>query len=140
MWDEDGEEIGTWYLIEFMDTNCGHCINAARDDFPSAQANWLGEDAPRPTPDNINVEFLAVSISLWEDTTPGKEYGKEEIGFGGLIKAFKASLYISYDLFSSGGLNSTSSFFAHSVKKNIENKTKIIFRYIFNTYQKNYYR
>lgn len=79
MWDEDGEDNGTWYLIEFMDTNCGHCINAARDDFPSAQANWLGEDAPRPTPDNINVEFLAVSISLWEDTTPGKEYGKEEI-------------------------------------------------------------
>ena len=25
------------------------------------------------------MEFLAVSISLWEDTTPGKEYGKEEI-------------------------------------------------------------
>ena len=44
MWVEG--EGGTYYMIEFMDTNCSACENAAKD-FPDMQDKWLGEDAAR---------------------------------------------------------------------------------------------
>jgi len=76
MWVE-GEE-GTYYMIEFMDTNCGACQEAAKD-FPAMQDKWLGEDATRSMQANQSVEFLAVSISLWDEGTAGKEYGRDQI-------------------------------------------------------------
>jgi hypothetical protein len=77
MWVEgDG---GTYYMIEFMDTNCGHCQSAARDEIPPMQTKWLGADATRSMQANQSVEFLAVSISLWDESVSGKEYGKDEI-------------------------------------------------------------
>lgn len=76
MWVE-GEE-GTYYMIEFMDTNCGACQEAAKD-FPAMQDKWLGEDATRSMQANQSVEFLAVSISLWDEDTAGKEYGRDQI-------------------------------------------------------------
>jgi hypothetical protein len=76
MWVEG--EGGTYYMIEFMDTNCGACQNAAKD-FPDMQDKWLGEDAARSMQANQSVEFLAVSISLWDEDTAGKEYGRDQI-------------------------------------------------------------
>jgi len=73
-------EPGTWTMVEFMDTNCGYCQKAAQEDFPSAQAYWLGNgENSRSTPENVNVEFLAVSISLWSEGTEGKDYGRTVI-------------------------------------------------------------
>ncbi len=77
LWSEG--EGGTWFMIEFMDTNCGYCQQAARDDIPAMQGQWLGENPPRTTPENVSVEFLAVSISLWHDGVEGKSYGREVI-------------------------------------------------------------
>ncbi|MDP6869363.1 MAG: hypothetical protein QGI21_01135 [Candidatus Poseidoniaceae archaeon] len=65
---------GTWIMVEFMDTNCGHCQQAAQDNFPPAQDYWFGSSSPAPA--EINVEFLAVSIKL---DNPGWKYGKPEI-------------------------------------------------------------
>tara|TARA_B100000767_G_scaffold260146_1_gene270521 strand:+ start:1852 stop:2502 length:651 start_codon:yes stop_codon:yes gene_type:complete len=77
MWVEgDG---GTYYMIEFMDTNCGICVNAAKDKIPTQQAKWLNEGSSRSMPDNVSVEFLAVSISLWNDGDSGKTYGRDVI-------------------------------------------------------------
>ena len=70
---------GTWFMIEFMDTNCGYCQQQAAEDIPNQQAKWLGDNPPRSTPDNVTVEFLAVSISLWESGTDGKSYGRDVI-------------------------------------------------------------
>ena len=77
LWSEG--EGGTWFMIEFMDTNCGYCQQAARDDIPTMQGQWLGEDPPRSTPENVSVEFLAVSISLWNEDVAGKSYGRDVI-------------------------------------------------------------
>ncbi|MAS31704.1 MAG: hypothetical protein CMA39_02260 [Euryarchaeota archaeon] len=77
MWAEgDG---GTWFMIEFMDTNCGYCQQQAAEDIPTWQGQWLGDNPPRSTPDNVSVEFLAVSISLWDEDTQGKSYGRTVI-------------------------------------------------------------
>ena len=70
---------GTYYLVEFMDTNCSICVTAADKKFPSAQAEWTGETPTRPMPDGTSVEFLAVSISLWDETVSGKDYGRSVI-------------------------------------------------------------
>jgi len=77
MWVEG--EGGTYYMIEFMDTNCGHCQTAASDEIPPMQTKWLGADATRSMPANVSIEFLAVSISLWDEADSGKEYGQDEI-------------------------------------------------------------
>ena len=70
MWQEgDG---GTWTMVEFMDTNCGYCQKVAQDEFPTQQSRWLGLDATRSTPANVSVEFVAVSIMLWDENTQGK--------------------------------------------------------------------
>ena len=70
---------GTYFLVEFMDTNCGICVTAADQKFPSAQAEWTGENPTRPMPEGVVVEFLAVSISLWDETVSGKSYGRDVI-------------------------------------------------------------
>ena len=70
---------GTWTMVEFMDTNCGYCQTVAQEDFPTQQNKWLGENPTRSTPNNITVEFVAVSISLWDENTEGKEYGRDII-------------------------------------------------------------
>ena len=70
-------EPGTYYLVEFMDTNCGICVSAAEQKFtPQEQAAWLGDNPQRPMPEGISVEFLAVSISLWDESVSGKSYGR----------------------------------------------------------------
>ena len=76
MWAEGDE--GTWTMIEFMDTNCGACVNSAPD-ITDMQQMWLGDNPQRPLAENITVEFVAISISLWTEDTPGKSYGKDEI-------------------------------------------------------------
>ena len=77
LWSEgDG---GTWFMIEFMDTNCGYCQQQAAEEIPNEQARWLGDNPPRSTPANVSVEFLAVSISLWDSDTDGKSYGRDVI-------------------------------------------------------------
>jgi hypothetical protein len=76
-WEEDSGE-GTWYMIEFMDTNCGACQSAATKTFPEMQSKWLepkGQNG-RSVPANTTVEFLAVSIALHPDSWA---YGPEEI-------------------------------------------------------------
>ena len=73
---------GTYYLVEFMDTNCGICVSHATDKFPSAQSKWLGvngQDPTRSMPEGTSVQFLAVSISLWDESVPGKDYGRDVI-------------------------------------------------------------
>ena len=70
---------GTWTMVEFMDTNCGYCRTVAQEDFPTQQNKWLGENPTRSTPNNITIEFVAVSISLWDENTEGKEYGRDII-------------------------------------------------------------
>ena len=73
-WEEDSGD-GTWYMIEFMDTNCGACQSAATNTIPSEQAKWLGENG-RSVPENTTVEFIAVAIALH----PGSwDYGQQEI-------------------------------------------------------------
>ena len=72
---EEGSGEGTWYMIEFMDTNCGACQSAATNSIPSEQAKWLGENG-RSVPENTTVEFLAVAIALHPDSW---DYGQQEI-------------------------------------------------------------
>ncbi len=67
---------GTWIMIEFMDTNCGACVSAAKNTIPQAQNYWLGNP---DIAEGLNVEFLAVSISLWDSSVEGKEYGRTVI-------------------------------------------------------------
>ena len=76
MWSEG--DIGTWTMIEFMDTNCGACESAAPD-IREKEKLWTGDNPQRSLPENITVEFVAISISLWTEDTPGKSYGREEI-------------------------------------------------------------
>ena len=72
---EEGSGEGTWYMIEFMDTNCGACQSAATNTIPSEQAKWLGENG-RSVPENTTVEFIAVAMALY----PGSwDYGQQEI-------------------------------------------------------------
>ena len=62
MWVEgDG---GTYYMIEFMDTNCGYCQQSAEEFLAPEQSRWTGNSPTRSMPDNVTVEFLAVSIAL----------------------------------------------------------------------------
>ncbi len=76
---QEGDNYGTWFMIEFMDTNCGYCQQQAAEDIPNEQARWLGDNPPRTTPVDVSVEFLAVSISLWDEDTEGKSYGRTVI-------------------------------------------------------------
>ena len=71
-------EPGTYYMVEFMDTNCGYCQTAAAEDFPSMQTKWTGDSATRSMPEGVSVEFIAVSIALQEDRD-GWNYGTDEI-------------------------------------------------------------
>lgn len=71
-------EYGTWYMINFIDTNCGYCQNEAENDIPQMQRKWTGENPNRPMPDGTSVQFIAVALTLSEDKE-GWEYGKEEI-------------------------------------------------------------
>ena len=75
----EDDNPNTYYLIEFMDTNCGICVDAANLKFPSAQSEWTGDNPTRPMPEGVAVEFLAVSISLWDETVSGKSYGRTVI-------------------------------------------------------------
>ena len=65
-------------MVEFMDTNCGYCQKVAQDEFPTTEP-MVGLDATRLTPANVSVEFVAVSIMLWDENTQGKEYGRSVI-------------------------------------------------------------
>ena len=40
---------------------------------------WLGDNPQRSLAENLTVEFVAISISLWTEDTSGKSYGKDEI-------------------------------------------------------------
>ena len=73
MWSEGDE--GTWTMIEFMDTNCGACRNAGPD-IRDMESMWTGDNPQRSIAENITVEFVAISISLWTEDTPGKSYGR----------------------------------------------------------------
>ena len=76
MWAEgDG---GTYYMIEFMDTNCGYCQQSAEEFIAPEQSRWTGDNPTRSMPENITVEFLAVSIAL-HDGSEGWDYGRTEI-------------------------------------------------------------
>ena len=35
----------TWFMIEFMDTNCGYCQQQAAEDIPNQQAKWSTTNA-----------------------------------------------------------------------------------------------
>jgi hypothetical protein len=76
MWSEG--DAGTYYMIEFMDTNCGYCKTSAKDFILPEQSRWTGENPTRSMPENITVEFLAVSIAL-HDGSEGWDYGRTEI-------------------------------------------------------------
>ena len=73
---EEGDDGGTWFMIEFMDTNCGACQKSAPDFVPQ-QSKWL-EPASRSLPENTTVQFLAVSFSL-NPEAEGWEYSRAEI-------------------------------------------------------------
>jgi hypothetical protein len=75
---EKDSEYGTWYMINFIDTNCGYCQNEAQDDLPQMQQKWTGENPTRTMPEGTSVQFIAVAVTLNEDKE-GWEYGKEEI-------------------------------------------------------------
>ena len=64
-------------MIEFMDTNCGACIKSASE-ITNQQSKWTGDNPTRSMPENVTVEFLAVSISL-RGGTEGWDYGQTEI-------------------------------------------------------------
>ena len=40
---------------------------------------WTGDNPQRSIAENITVGFVAISISLWTEDTPGKSYGRGEI-------------------------------------------------------------
>jgi|TARA_B100001996_G_scaffold382947_2_gene376463 hypothetical protein len=68
-WEIDNDVTGTWYMVEFMDINCGHCKNAASD-ITSLSNDWMNN---RDITNGDSVEFLAVSINLGmkgDDYTP----------------------------------------------------------------------
>ncbi len=69
---------GTYYLVEFMDTNCSICITAASDKLPSIQADYTGETPRVNLAAGVSVEILAVSISLWDEES-GRDYGRDVI-------------------------------------------------------------
>ena len=57
-------------------------VSAATDKFPGAQSKWLGVNGQEPTrsmPNGTSVQFLAVSISLWDESVAGKDYGRDVI-------------------------------------------------------------
>ena len=69
---------GTYYLVEFMDTNCSICVNDAEKKIPNIQADYTG-DMPRVNlAEGVTVEILAVSISLWDEDS-GRDYGRTVI-------------------------------------------------------------
>ena len=70
--------VETYYMIEFMDTNCGYCQQSAEQFLTPEQSKWTGDNPTRSMPENVKVEFLAVSIAL-HDGTEGWDYGKSEI-------------------------------------------------------------
>ncbi len=74
-WTEDSED-GTWYVIEFMDTNCGACQKSAPDFVPQ-QSKWL-EPGSRSMPPDMDVQFIAVAFSLNPDADSW-EYSQQEI-------------------------------------------------------------
>ena len=68
-WTIDNDVTGTWYMVEFMDINCGHCKNAASD-ITSLSNDWMNN---RDITNGDSVDFLAVSINLGmkgDDYTP----------------------------------------------------------------------
>ena len=67
---EDGG--GTWFAIEFMDINCGHCKNAA-EEVQVRSDDWMNN---RVITNGDEVEFLAVSINLG---IQGDEYNRDNI-------------------------------------------------------------
>ncbi len=69
---------GTYYLVEFMDTNCSICITAASEKLPSIQADYTGEMPRVNLAAGVSVEILAVSISLWDEDS-GRDYGRDVI-------------------------------------------------------------
>lgn len=73
---QDGDDDGTWFMIEFMDTNCGACQKAAPD-IVSQQNKWL-EPASRSMPANTSVQFVAVAFSL-NPGADGWDYSRDEI-------------------------------------------------------------
>jgi hypothetical protein len=66
---------GTWFAIEFMDINCGHCKNAA-EEVRVRSDEWMSKDISN----GDEVEFLAVSLKLG---IQGDEYNRDN------IKAFR---------------------------------------------------
>lgn len=76
MWSEGDE--GTYFMVEFMDTNCGFCQTSAKQYLKPEQSRWTGENPTRPMGENITVEFLAVSIALHAGAD-GWDYGQDEI-------------------------------------------------------------
>ena len=59
-WTIDNDVTGTWYMVEFMDINCGHCKNAAPD-ITSLSNDWMNN---RDITNGDSVDFLAVSVNL----------------------------------------------------------------------------
>ena len=72
---EDGDEDGTWFMVEFMDTNCGACQKSAPD-IAAQQSKWLNGGRSMPT--NTSVQFVAVAFSL-NPEADGWEYSRDEI-------------------------------------------------------------
>ena len=75
---ENDSKYGTWFMINFIDTNCGYCQNEASNKIPDMQNKWIGENPTRTMPNGTSVQFIAVAVTLNEDKE-GWEYGKEEI-------------------------------------------------------------
>ena len=75
MWDEEGTTGGTWYMVEFMDTNCPHCQTAGKEMQDNKYEDyWINGGANLN--ENTNVKFLAVAIALHPDDW---DYGQQEI-------------------------------------------------------------
>jgi len=73
---EEGDDDGTWFMVEFMDTNCGACQKSAPD-IAAQQSKWL-DGGSRSMPTNTTVQFLAVAFSL-NPGADGWDYSREEI-------------------------------------------------------------
>ncbi|DAC15027.1 MAG TPA: TlpA family protein disulfide reductase [Candidatus Poseidoniales archaeon] len=69
-WEEDSSE-GDWYIVEFLDINCGYCKTSAQT---IAENQQLIDNSPETG--YANVKFLAVALKL---PLQGSEYTRENV-------------------------------------------------------------
>ena len=75
-WEEDSSE-GDWYIVEFLDINCGYCKTSAQT---IAENQQLIDNSPATG--YANVKFLAVALKL---PLQGSEYRVKMLSHLGII-------------------------------------------------------